>query len=343
MKKILLSLVLYGFISVTADAQSFHASFSYQSFRPFINFQLEIGSSPGYGYTSGYGYGYQNPYESAYIKGYMDGVNDAYFLSYRFYEMVRNIRAYEAGYRDGVRDRLMYLRLRGFQRLHHQYFTYADYYSPYYSVQIWLNQLSFTFIEAPSYRLPRHWARRAHPRLKRYRAWAHGKGNFKNHRNDLRRYYEERREHLRQRSHIVQKRYRENDRSYERGRQRGDIRLNRARAIQRVKSGGGRSSSVKNRSHSRTGHIQSRRPNRGTRIERSSGGKRSDVRARNHGKSRGGKIKSQRSGDRREKVHARSRRSKGSNGRVKRQGSRRSQGDRNRGGGRSRRGGRGGN
>lgn len=341
LRKILLPLLLFGFISVTADAQSFHASFSYQSFRPFVNFQLEIGNDRGY--HDNYAYGYQNPYESAYIKGYMDGVNDAYYLDYRFYDMVRSINAYEAGYRDGVQDRLLYLRLKGYNRLRHQYFTYADYYSPYYSVQIWLNRLSFTFIEAPAYRLPRHWARRAHPRMKRYRAWAHGKDHHKRYRDEFRKYYDERREHLRQRSQYVQKQYRKNHRNYKRENRRGPSRLNRARAIQRVKSGGGRSSSVKNRSHSRTSRIQSRQPNQRVRIERSSGGNRPSVRARNHGKSRGGKIKSRRNSERREKVRSRSRRSKGGNGRVKRQSSHRSKGKRNRGGNRSRKGGRGGN
>ena len=344
-KKILLPLLLFGFISLQADAQSFNASFSYQSFRPFVSFQLEIGNNPGYGY----GYGYQDPYESAYIKGYMDGVNDAYYNDYRFYELVRNINAYEAGYRDGVQDRLVYLRLRGRSRLTRHPFAYADYYSPYYSVQIWLNQLSFTFIEAPAYRLPRHWARRAHPRLKRYRAWAHGKGHHK-FQKKYKKYYNDRRKHLRKRSQFVQKKYRKNDRNYKRDSRRGPSRLNRARAIQRVKAGG-HASSVRSRGKARQTRIQARGRASGKRVGKTKHAKRPNVRASSHGNSKErvkrsrssrGKVKS-RGSSKRKKVRSRSRRSKGSGGRVERQRKSRSKGKRSRGGSRSKRGKRGGN
>lgn len=339
MKKILLPLLLFSFISMTAGAQSYSASFSYESFRPFVNFQLEIGDDRDYRYDDDYGYGYQNPYKSAYIKGYMDGVNDAYYLDYRFYDLVRNINAYEAGYRDGVQDRLMYLRLKGYHRLSRRPFAYTDYYSPYYSVQIWLNQLSFTFINAPAYRLPRHWARRAHPRLKRYRAWAHGKGHHKKYRNRFRKYYDERREHLRRRSQFVQEKYRHNDRNYDRDHRRGASRLNRARAIQRVKSGRGHIPSVQRRGSGQQVRMPNRHPNRGAQIEKTSEAKRPTVRARSHGTSRESTVRTRRSSGKREKIHSRSRRSKDNSERIKRQSRSRGKGKRSR----SRRGGRGGN
>ncbi|MBN2732590.1 MAG: hypothetical protein JXR26_09190 [Balneolaceae bacterium] len=320
-KKILLPLLLVGFISQTTNAQSFSASFNYQSFRPFINFRLEIGNDRGYGY--------QDPYESAYIKGYMDGVNDLYYSDYRFYELVHNINAYEAGYRDGLRDRALLIRLKGYNRLSYRPFRYDDYYSPYYSVQIWLNELSFTFIQAPEYRLPRHWARRAHPHVKRYRGYAHSK----RYKHRFKKYYKNRIKRLKKRSRYTQNRYRKDNRSY-RNRGNGPQRLNRSRAIQRVKGTRGRSQSVRSRSNSGRVKSQSRRtyeskPKRGRRIEKSKQIKRSTVHPRSRGQKvkqsrrRGSKVKRQRSRRSKEKVErSRSRKNKGK--KSKRGGSRKS-------------------
>lgn len=158
----LLVTIMIGLFSVPLAAQSAYIEFSYQSFKPFVHFQLNLSNS--YSYS-------QDPYEAAYLKGYMDGVNDAYYNDYRFYDLVRDIDIYEAGYRDGYRDRDLMIHLRGRDWYHRHRFVYNDYHSPYYSVQIWLSGLSLAFLQAPEHRLPRHWKRRAHPRFKKYRQW----------------------------------------------------------------------------------------------------------------------------------------------------------------------------
>ena len=162
-KKILILLSLLFVCIAPGEAQNVHISLDYQSFRPFIHFQLNFGNDP---YRS-----FEDGYRSAYVKGYMDGVNDARYYRHRFAAMVHDFRMYETGYRDGFRDRELLIRLRGRNWYRHHRFGYDDYYAPTYSVRIWLSNLSMAFIQAPSRRLPRHWKRRAHPRFKKYRRW----------------------------------------------------------------------------------------------------------------------------------------------------------------------------
>src|SRR5690625_2977219 len=152
---------MIGFFSVPVAAQSTHIALSYQSFKPFVHFQINLGSAPGH---------YQDSYQAAYLKGYMDGVNDAYYHDYRFYELVRDIDIYETGYRDGYRDCGLLIRLRGNSWYHRHKFAYDDYHSPYYSVQIWLNGLTFAFLQAPAHRLPHRWKHHVHPTVRSYRA-----------------------------------------------------------------------------------------------------------------------------------------------------------------------------
>lgn len=162
MKRLSVTLIMLAFLSAPLAAQSTYVEFSYQSFRPFIHFQLNLSNSYSY---------YQDPYHSAYLKGYMDGVNDAYYNDYRFYDLVRDIDIYEAGYRDGYRDRDLIIRLRGIDWYYRNRFVYDDYHSPYYSVQIWLGGLSLAFLQVPERRLPHHWKRHAHPKFVKYRKW----------------------------------------------------------------------------------------------------------------------------------------------------------------------------
>ncbi|MDR9410646.1 MAG: hypothetical protein RI573_17510, partial [Balneolaceae bacterium] len=162
MKRLSVTLLMLVFLSASLSAQSTYVEFSYQSFRPFIHFQLNLSDSYSY---------YEAPYHSAYLKGYMDGVNDVYYNEYRFYDLVRDIDIYEAGYRDGYRDRDLMIRLRGIDWYYRNRFVYDDYHSPYYSVQIWLGGLSLAFLQVPERRLPHHWKRHAHPRFVKYRTW----------------------------------------------------------------------------------------------------------------------------------------------------------------------------
>lgn len=161
-KRLCATILLIGVLSAPITAQSAYIEFSYQSFRPFIHFQLELSNSSGF---------YRDPYDTAYLKGYMDGVNDAYYNDYRFYDMVWNIDLYEAGYRDGYRDRDLMIWLRGYDWYYRHRFAYDDYHSPYYSVQIWLGGLSLAFLQVPEQRLPRHWERHSHPLFIKYRHW----------------------------------------------------------------------------------------------------------------------------------------------------------------------------
>lgn len=159
--------ILLGFIlllNTPLAAQHTHFELSYRSFRPFIHFQIDIGSyNPGY-----------NTYESAYMTGYMDGVNDSYYPSRN-----RQIAAYRAGYQDGLRDGQLLIRLRGRRWYQRNCFTYEDYYAPTYAVQIWLEGLSLAFLQAPAHRLPPRWHHRAHPHLRKYRKWMSHHGHHK--------------------------------------------------------------------------------------------------------------------------------------------------------------------
>lgn len=162
-KKLLLLFILSMIYVMPAKGQDVHVELDYHSFRPFIHFQLDFGSRPDRIYRSGY--------RSAYLKGYMDGVNDQRYYRHRFTDLVHDFRMYEAGYRDGFRDRALLIRLRGRNWYHRHRFVYDDYYAPAYSVRIWLSGLSLAFLQAPERRLPRRWRRRAHPRFKKYRRW----------------------------------------------------------------------------------------------------------------------------------------------------------------------------
>lgn len=305
-RKILFIVTVASFVTIPASAQSFYAEFSYQSFRPYIHFQLEIGSH----------HQRFNPYQESYLKGYMDGVNATYYGNYRFYEMVSYIEAYEAGYRDGLRDQRLFLQLRGYNRLPGRPFAYRDYYSPYYSVQIWLNQLTFTFIQAPEHRLPRYWTRRVHPSVKKYR-------NRVKHRRfytDFKTKYKRHNQKLRRRA---QNNYRERNRSKQNrayGRQHQTRpRLNRNRAIERVRNRGQQGQTVRRGRAENGHHVRSRstrpgrtvgkRTSRGSRVEKKSPEKRQKVRSRS------------RSGNSRERVK-RSRGNRGGNskGRSNRRG-----------------------
>ncbi|MDX1641325.1 MAG: hypothetical protein R3220_06490 [Balneolaceae bacterium] len=201
-KKLSITLLMVGFISTSLAAQSVHLEFSYQTFRPFIHFQLNLGNSYNY---------YQNPYDTAYLKGYMDGVNDAFYNDYLFYDLVRDINMYEAGYRDGYRDRDLMIRLRGYDWYYRHRFTYDDYHSPYYSVQIWLGGLSLAFLHLPEHRLPRHWKRHAHPLFVKYRHWHKHRHlyNDRDYRHFVRieRDYDKRIRRFRKQAHKERKRY----------------------------------------------------------------------------------------------------------------------------------------
>ncbi|HYW36189.1 MAG TPA: hypothetical protein VE868_12325 [Balneolaceae bacterium] len=182
-KRLLLTFAFLSLFGLSAHAQSFHIEFNYQVFRPFIHFRLELGNRPRS----------YSPYQASYMRGYMDGVDGRYYDDDSYYGSLRLHRAYINGYRDGIRDRELLCRLRGVRRLHHRPFDYDDYYAPYYSIRIWLDQISFSFLRAPERRLPRHWGRRAHARLRHYRRrfkdddheWSHFEKRYHHHINHL--------------------------------------------------------------------------------------------------------------------------------------------------------------
>jgi len=164
-KKLPILLGLIFVFNIPLSAQQVHFELSYQSFRPFIHFQIDINN-----YNRSYG-----AYESTYMTGYMDGVNDSYYPGNR----IREIAAYRAGYRDGLRDGQLLIRLRGRRWYKRNCFTYEDYYAPTYAVQIWLEGLSLAFLQAPAHRLPPQWHRRARPHLRKYRKWMSRRGHHK--------------------------------------------------------------------------------------------------------------------------------------------------------------------
>ena len=175
-KKLLLILGFIIAVNVPATAQHTQFELSYQSFRPFIHFQININSHrPHY-----------NAYELAYLQGYMDGVNDALFLGGRFADRRFNVRAYRSGFKDGFRDRALMIRLRGHGWYQRYRLSQDAYYTPGLAVQIWLDGLSLAFLKAPAHRLPPRWQKRAHPRLKKYRKWMSSRrshinrGNYSN-------------------------------------------------------------------------------------------------------------------------------------------------------------------
>jgi len=169
LKKLPILLGLLTIFNAPLAAQHAHIELTYQSFRPFIHFQLEINN-----YRQSY-----NPYESTYLEGYMDGVNGKYY----FGKVIGNIRAYKAGYQDGFHDRALLIRLRGRRWYIRHRFVYDDYYAPTYAVRIWLDNLSLAFLRVPEHRLPRGWRRRAHPHLKHYRHWMHKRLHHKGYNN----------------------------------------------------------------------------------------------------------------------------------------------------------------
>jgi len=161
LKKLVIIFGLLLVFNIPLQAQQAHIELNYQSFRPFIHFQININN-----YDRHY-----DSYKSTYLTGYMDGVNDAYFDGILYVDRPINIKAYRAGFRDGYRDRRSLIRLRGHRWYRQHRFAYDDYYAPRYAVQIWLERLSLAFLQAPAHRLPSRWKHRAHPRIKKYRKW----------------------------------------------------------------------------------------------------------------------------------------------------------------------------
>lgn len=207
-KKLQILLLLLFVISLQLAAQHSRFELSYQSFRPFVHFQLNFDN---------HGYDYRNAYESAYLKGYMDGVNSSYYYRHRFDDLVYDINAYESGYNDGFRDQALLISLRGRHWYKRHRFAYDDYYSPSYSVRIWLDGLSLAFLQAPAYRLPRRWKHRAHPHVKHYRKYMakrrHHRGydDYYSSANVERRFKKRTRSYQRHaKAHNVKKRHRKN-------------------------------------------------------------------------------------------------------------------------------------
>lgn len=157
-KKILIPFVMIAIYAMPLNGQPVHVSVSFQSLRPYIHFQLNFGRNMSH-----------TPYRTAYLKGYMAGVSSRYGYGYRFEEMIENMQIYKAGYRDGMRDRALLIRLRSRGWLRRHCFNYEDYYTPYVSVRIWLENVSIAFSNAPVRRLPPGWSRRAYPHGRRYR------------------------------------------------------------------------------------------------------------------------------------------------------------------------------
>lgn len=259
-RKVFITILIIGFFSVPAASQSTYIELSYQSFKPFVNFQLNLGNSQSH---------YRNSYQAAYLKGYMDGVNDAYYNDYRFYELVRDIDIYEAGYRDGYRDRELLIRLRGHNWYHRHRFVYDDYHSPYYSVQIWLDGLTFSFLQAPRHRLPDRWTRRAHPKVRKYRTQMQKRKHYAH----IEKRYEKRLTRLRKDARKTRSRYQQGTKNYRTGNIRRASKLNKNTARKRLsqpRQRGNRSRSVQQSSSDRTIGNSARKTRSNQRIERRS-------------------------------------------------------------------------
>lgn len=160
-KKILTFLLLLIVVNIPLAAQHTHVELTYQSFRPFIHFQLNFTNHDAYDYDS---------YESTYLNGYMDGVNNEYYFGPHFIAP-QHVNVYRSGYRDGLRDRILLIRLRGHGWYKRHRFAHDDYYAPELAVRIWLEGISLAFLQAPAHQLPSRWQHRVHPRVKEYRKW----------------------------------------------------------------------------------------------------------------------------------------------------------------------------
>lgn len=171
LRKLLLLLGFVMVLNIPLAAQHVRIELSYQSFRPFIHFQLDVDT---YRYDA-------DPYDRVYLQGYMDGVNDEYFYGPALIDIFRYAHAYRAGYRDGLRDRALLIQLRGHRWYRSHRFAHGDYYAPTIAVQIWLEGLSLAFLQAPAHRLPPRWQYRAHAQVEKYRKWmnrrTHGRDN----------------------------------------------------------------------------------------------------------------------------------------------------------------------
>ncbi len=173
LRKLLLVLGFVMLLNTPLVAQNTHIEISYQSFRPFIHFQLDVNTYRPYA----------DSYESVYLQGYMDGVNDEYFYGPSLVDIIRNVNAYRRGYRDGFRDRELLIRLRGHRWYRNHRFGYDDYYAPTLAVQIWLEGLSLAFLKAPEHRLPPRWQYRANVHVKKYRKWINQRSYRREHDN----------------------------------------------------------------------------------------------------------------------------------------------------------------
>lgn len=221
-KRLCATIMMIGVLSVPLAAQSGYIEFSYQSFRPFIHFQLDLSNSSRY---------YHDPYDTSYLKGYMDGVNDAYYNDYLFYDFVHDIDIYEAGYRDGYRDRDLMIRLRGYDWYYRHRFVYDDYHSPYYSVQIWLGGLSFAFLQVPERRLPRHWKRHSHPLFIKYRHWHKHRHQYND--RDYRHFVRIERDYEKRLNRFRKEAYKERNK-YQKQRGRDGYRTGRIESVSRI-------------------------------------------------------------------------------------------------------------
>ena len=285
-KKLPILLAFIFLFNIPLSAQNAHFELSYQSFQPFIHFQIDINN-----YNRSY-----SAYESAYMTGYMDGVNDSYYTGNR----IREIAAYRAGYRDGLRDGQLLIRLRGRRWYKRNRFTYDDYYAPTYAVQIWLEGLSLAFLQAPARRLPPRWHHRAHPHLRKYRKWMSRRGHHKK----FDTYYS---------ANNVKRRYSKRIRSYRKKLNRAKKR-NHGRYSKRNRGPKKRFNSKRNRNHKFKG-----------RVNRISGQRKSEVHRAKKRRKKVRKQRKRNAG-RREKIHKKRKRGHKKSKGKSRNGHRRSRG-----------------
>ena len=153
-KFIFILLIIQWIFSEPANAQKHHVEISYTSFRPYIHFQIDFES---------HGYHAYDAYEASYLRGYMDGVNKSHHYSYKWDPRYWHYDAYDVGYQHGYADHKLMVRLAGYNTYKKHRFRSSHYHSPYYSVRVWLDELSLAYLYAPAHRLPYGWNRHVSP------------------------------------------------------------------------------------------------------------------------------------------------------------------------------------
>jgi len=271
-KFIFVLLVIQWIFSVPANAQKHHVELSYTSFRPYIHFQIDFES---------HGYHAYDAYDASYLRGYMDGVNKSHHYSYKWDPRYWHYDAYEAGYNHGYKDHKLMVRLAGYNTYSRHRFRTSHYKTPYYSVRVWLDELSLAYLYAPAHRLPHGWTRHISPVVVDFRYTIYKNDHKGYYAHEFKRDYRKRSHHYKTKGYHSNKKHHAHHGKYDRrhrsdsnreyktrqfSRERQVHRIGKSDVIKRGRSG------VKDNTKRRTGtRVSERKRSRNDRARKSRG------------------------------------------------------------------------